>query len=159
MRGQTTDNSSSDDAFLSVTRLFITVPMIYEYWGVKGWLDLTEVYCPRPDLNEECGEPEDVALTNDHFLILTDRGLWVSNSLNESRTNVSLPYSMKPLAKWTPIDPCSQFDFFNCSEINAPVLIQQTFKRHRLFYTPICHLYQYPVYGEYSKKKPTKTKI
>ncbi|ODM94859.1 Cation channel sperm-associated protein subunit beta [Orchesella cincta] len=139
---------SEPKKYSAVNKLYITVPMVFELLHHKGWYDLTPVYCPRPEDHEECGEPKDVMLTNDHLLILTDKGLWVSASLNSSRENASLPYILKPLLKFTPIDPCAKFSNFNCSEVGSSMLSRQLMKRQRLFYTPVCHLFQYPYYDD-----------
>ncbi|CAL8116875.1 unnamed protein product [Orchesella dallaii] len=136
------------EKYRAVNRLYIIVPMVFNLLHHKGWYDLTPTYCAFPENYEECGDPKDVVLTNDHLLILTDKGLWVSASLNSSKENVSLPYRLKPLLKFTPIDACAKFSNFNCSEVGSSILSRQMIKRQRLFYTPVCHLFQYPYYDD-----------
>lgn len=136
------------ETYTSVNHLLITIPMVYDALGHHGFYDLTEAYCPYHRTLEECGNPQDIVLTNEHLLILTDKGLTVSNRLTLSQANVSMPYSLKPFLKFTQIDPCSLLETQNCTHVGIATLIQHTVRKQRLFYTHVCHVFQQPLYED-----------
>jgi hypothetical protein len=66
----------------------------------------------------ECGFVEQILITNDHFVALTDKGVYVSASLNTSESNVGAEYEEKPLLSYRLLDPCANFEaYISCFKV------------------------------------------
>ncbi len=83
----------------------------------------------------ECGYPEQLVLTNEHLIALTDKGLYISSSMIRSDKNIEADFDEKPLLSYELRDPCEKFDrFISCFKVNFIKTMSQWFCRHIMLY-------------------------
>ncbi|CAL8118569.1 unnamed protein product [Orchesella dallaii] len=82
-----------------------------------------------------------LTLTNDHFVVMTDHDLWISESTNVSAIeNMAKKMTERPTLSYKKASPCSKLkDNINCFDHSATPKTS-----HKLFYNPVCYLYQFP---------------
>ncbi|CAG7716125.1 unnamed protein product [Allacma fusca] len=121
---------------------YVQIPAYFTEGNDGCWNNITSIYCPNPDYEEECGEPEDLILTNRHFLVLSSKGLFVSSDLTESKFKLSDRYLSAPLARYDIVDPCK--DITECFQTLSNPMEENLVYRRMLRYTPFCDTQQYP---------------
>lgn len=56
--------------------------------------------------------PQSIVLTNDHLVVLTEKGLWISASLNNTPDDLTMQgnYADRPQLTYTKVNPCELYD-------------------------------------------------
>lgn len=56
--------------------------------------------------------PKSMVLTNDHLVVLTEKGLWISASLNNTPNDLSMKsnYTDRPRLTYVKVNPCELFE-------------------------------------------------